>query len=206
MRRSSIVRSVLAVIILAGLAHAGPVHAAATIGASFGYTRVSYPDAPGYSNDVIGLPGASAWGQPGLRVAYLSPDGRWNLLADFGLVSVHRSGSTGTDEETIEALPQFQVSAPAWQGFSPFVNAGVGVVREAVLTAYGDGFSTTRPVFGGGLGVRRAVSEGHGFIREEFHYEQLPARTIGPSKSYEFTFPATNLYSLKLGFDLQVAR
>jgi len=175
------------------------------LGASFGYTHFSYPDSPRFKDDVLGLPGTQAWGQPGLRIGYLARGGRWDLNADVGLVTVHHSGTIGADETTVEALPQVQANAPSWRGLSPFVNGGVGIVYETALTAYGGSFTATRPVFGAGIGLRKPVSDGHGFVRAEFRYDHLPERVTGLSPSDNFTFPATDLFSVKLGFDLVVA-
>jgi hypothetical protein len=119
-------------------------------------------------------------------------------------VNVHHSGSIGADETTIEAQPQFEANAPSWRGLSPFVNGGVGIVYETALTAYGGSFNATRPVYGAGIGLRKQVSDGHGFVRAEFRYDHLPERVTGLSPS-NFTFPATGLFSVKFGFDLVVA-
>jgi hypothetical protein len=208
MGRSNVVRAVQVAIIMVSLAGGRAARAEVALGASFGYTHFSYPDSPHFKDDVLGLPGAQAWGQPGLRIGYLAPGGRWDLNADVGLVNVHHSGTIGADETTVEALPQIQVNAPNWRGLSPFVNGGVGVVHETALTAYGSSFTATRPVFGAGIGLRMPVSDGHGFLRAEFRYAHLPERVAGltPNDSSDsFTFPATDLISVKLGFDLVVA-
>jgi len=84
----------------------------------------------------------------------------------------------------------------------------VGVVHETALTVYGSSFTATRPVFGAGIGLRKPVSDGHGFVRAEFRYDHLPERVAGLTpydSSDSFTFPATDLISVKLGFDLVVA-
>jgi hypothetical protein len=204
MGRSNIVRAVQVAIIIVSLACGRAARAEVTIGASFGYTHFSYPDSPRFKEEVLGFPGTQAWGQPGLRIGYLARGGRWGLNADVGFVTVHHSGTIGPDERTAEALPQIQANAPGWRGLSPFVDGGVGVVYETALTAYGGAFTTTRPVFGAGIGLRKPVSDGHGFVRAEFRYDHLPERVTGLSPSDNFTFPATDLFSVKLGFDLVV--
>jgi len=200
-----VIRTVQCAIVVVSLIGGRSARAEVVLGASFGYTRLSYPDSPRFKDDVLALPGAQAWGQPGLRVGYLARGGRWDLNADVGLVTVHHTGTVGGDETTIEALPQIQVNAPGWRGLSPFVNGGVGIVHETALTSYGGSFTATRPVFGAGIGLRKPVSDGHGFIRAEFRYDHLPERVTTPSYSASFTFPATDLFSVKLGFDLVVA-
>ncbi len=204
MSRCRIIRAVQFAIVIVSLTGGRAARAEVALGASFGYTHLSYPDTPRFNNDVVGLPGTGEWGQPGIRVGYLAPSGRWDLNADVGLVHVQRSG-TSTDETTVEVLPQIQANARGRGGFSPFVNGGVGFVHETVLTAYGSSISTTRPVFGAGIGVRRSVSDGHGLVRVELRYDHLPERVTELTPSDSFTFLATNMFSVKFGFDLLVA-
>lgn len=205
MSRCRVVRALPCLIVIASLVGGRPVRADIVLGASVGYTHLSYPDAPHFKNDVVGIPGTGEWGQPGIRVGYHAPSDRWDLNADFGFVRVQRSGTIGTDETTVEALPQVQANARGWGGYSPFLNGGIGVLHETVLTAYGTSITATRPVFGAGIGVRTPVSEGHGFVRVELRYDRVPER-VAELGSDSFTFPATDLFSVKLGFDLLVAR
>ena len=206
MGRSRIINAVQCAIVVVSLVGGRSARAEVVLGASFGYTYLSYPDSPAFNDNVLGLPGAQAWGQPGLRVGYLARSGRWDLNADVGLVSVHHSGTISADETTVGLLPQIQANAPSWRGVSPFVNGGVGIVHETALTAYGESFAATRPVFGAGIGLRKPVSDGHGFVRAEFRYDHLPERVTSLSPLDTFTFPATDMFSVKLGFDLVVAK
>ena len=204
MNRCRIIHAVQVAIVIVSLAGGGAARAGVALGASFGYTHLSYPDLPHFTNDVVGIPGTEEWGQPGLRVGYLAPGGRWDLNADVGLV--HRSGTVGNDETTVQLLPQVQANARGRGGFSPFVNGGVGIVHESASTLSNSSITATRPVFGAGIGVRKSVSEGHGLVRVELRYDHLPERVKDLSPSETFTFPATDLFSVKLGFDLRVAR
>jgi hypothetical protein len=188
---------VLASVILS-LAGRSVAHAGVVLGASFGYTHFSYPDVPEIGNDVIGIPSSEEWGQPGVRVGYVAPGGRWDLNADVGLV--FRSGTIGGDETSVEVLPQFQVNAGARRGFIPFVNGGVGIAYQTAPIP-SNSISATRPVYGAGAGVRESVSDGHGFVRLELRYDHVPKSEEGT-----LTFFATDMFSIKLGFDLLVAR
>jgi len=189
---------VLAVFSLAASAARSPeAHAGALIGANFGYTHLSYPDIePDFSNNIIAVPGSEEWGQPGFRVGYLSPKGRWDVNVDFGFV--HRSGPVFEDMTTFDLYPQLQYNFPR-EGFSPFINGGIGVHHE---TALGLDLSSSRPIFGVGVGLRKPVSNAHGFIRGEVRYDHIPddEEEIRPGDT--FTFPTTDLFSMKLGFDL----
>jgi hypothetical protein len=153
---------------------------------------------------VVGIPGTEEWGQPGIRIGYLAPGGLWDLNADVGLV--HRSGTIGNDETTVELLPQVQANARGRGGFSPFVNGGVGIVYERASSSFTGSPTGTRPVFGAGIGVRKSVSDGHGLVRVELRYDHLSELVKVVSPFETFIFPATDMFSVKLGFDLLLAR
>lgn len=206
MGRCSVIRAIQCAIVIVSLTGGRVAGAQPVLGASFGYTHLSYPDTPRFRNDVLGIPGTDAWGMPGLRVGYHAPGGHWDVNADVGLVDVNRSGSIAGDETTYEVLPQIQGSVGEWRGFSPFMNGAVGVLHETLFTAFGTSITATRPVLGAGIGVRRPVSEGHGLVRLELRYDRVSERVVELTPSDRFTFPTTNLFSVKLGFDLLLAR
>lgn len=205
MSRCSIIRAVqVAIIIVVSLAGDGAARAEVVLGASlFGYTHLSYPDIPHISNDILGIAGNEEWGQPGIHVGYLTRGHHWDLNVDVGLV--HQSGTLGR-ETRFELLPQVQANARGRGGFSPFVNGGVGIEHESAATSLNSSIGTTRPVFGVGIGVRKSVSDGHGLVRVELRYGHLPERVKEESPNSTAVFLATNLISVKLGFDLLVAR
>src|SRR6266851_4293852 len=90
MSRCRIFRAVQVSIVIVSLASSAVAHADVAMGASFGYTHLSYSIFGQHpTNDVVAVPGSQEWEQPGLRVGYLSPGRRWDLNADIGLV--HRS-------------------------------------------------------------------------------------------------------------------
>lgn len=171
------------------------------LGASFGYTYSTYPDAPKVHNNVVALPGAEDWRQPGLRAGYQDPGGYWDVIADIGLV--HRSGTIGSHETAFELIPQIQVNPLMRDGLSPLINAGIGLDYETF--SLGDrSVNLTRPAFGGGVGLRKSMSDGHGFIREEVRYDYLPKSWKTLSPTLQVGLLATHMLSLKLGFDLVV--
>ncbi len=201
MGRYAIIRAVAVALVTGSFLGGGAAHAEVVLGASLGYTHVSYPDVPHVTNDVVGIPSRELWSQPGIRVGYLAPGGRWDLNADVGLE--RNSSSVGT-VTTFELLPQVQVNAPGRGGFSAFVNAGVGVEHETMPIV--GSVSETRPAFGAGLGVRKSVSDGHGLVRVELRYDHLPKVEKVLSPSNTAVFFARDMFSVKLGFDLLVAR
>ena len=202
--RRRTIRAVQVAIVVASLTGAGEVLAGVTLGASFGYTHLSYPDSPGLTNNVVGIPSNEEWGQPGIRVGYRAPGGGWDLNADVGLV--HESSTIGITETRVELLPQFQANLRRGGGVSPFVNVGVGIEHFRVDDLFAGSVAATRPVFGGGIGVRKPVSDGHGLVRVELRYDRLPKRVKVLDPFTTITFLATNMLSVKLGFDLLVRR
>ena len=176
-------------ILIASLAPAARAEVA--LGASFGYTHLSYSSEFSDNKlDIVGIPGTTVWGQPGIRVGYIAPGRRWDVNTDIGLVY----GSTASgDFSTIEVLPQLQANAHDRGGYGPFVNGGVGVLYDSPSRSN----SATRPVFGAGVGMRKSVSDGHGLIRLELRYDHLPEST---------TFVAVDMVSVKFGFDLLVGK
>lgn len=204
MSRCTIVRAVQVAIFIVSIAGGGVARADVSLGASFGYTHLTYPDTPHFTNDVIGIPGTEVWAQPGIRVGYLAHGSNWDVVTDIGLV--HRSGTIGSTETTFQLLPQVQLNGSERGGIRPFLNAGVGIVHESADTSPNNPISATRPVFGAGIGARKSVSDGHGLVRLELRYDRLSEQSKVLSPSSTFTFPATNMFSVKFGFDLLVAR
>jgi hypothetical protein len=119
---------------------------------------------------------------------------------------MHRSGTIGHDETTAEVMPQLQVNGRGRAMLTPFVNGGIGIVHESAVTPFNIRVTATRPVLGVGLGVRKSVSDGHGLLRIEVRYDHRFEYTKEMNPSETFVFLATNLYSIKLGLDLLVAR
>jgi len=192
---------ILVVIIL--LASAEEAHAQATLGASFGYSHLSYTPEFDASNDVIGIPNLQDWGQPGLRIGYLFPGSEWAVNTDVGFF--HRSGTVGPDLTSFEMLPQVQLSPWTRNGYSPFASVGVGLEHEtADFGSSSD--AATRATFGAALGVRKSVSKSKGFLRAELRYDYLPKSEKALSPSASVIYPETNAFSVRLGFDLVLSR
>jgi hypothetical protein len=187
------------------LAGAEAACAQATIGASFGYSHLSISDSDGLhaSNDVVGIPNLQDWGQPGMRVGYLFPNGNWALNADLGLF--FRSGTVGPDLTAFEFLPQVQWSLWNGGGYAPYVSLGVGLQHDTADLG-SKSVGATRPTFGGGVGVRKSVSKGQGFLRAEVQYGYLPENDKKQDPSSTVIFLETNEFSVKLGFDLVLSR
>lgn len=203
MSRYRIFTLVYVLMVIAIPARGSVAHAGVLVGASFGYTHLSYPDDPSLTHDVVGIPGTAEWGQPGIRIGYLAPGGSWDLNADVGLV--HWSSSFGIEQTAFELLPQAQANLRGGPGFRPFLNAGLGIRYEAT-PSWTRPVSATRPLFGAGIGVRRSVSDDHGFVRAELRYGYVPELTRELSPTSRVAFLAAHQFSVKLGFDLIVSR
>jgi len=174
--------------------------AAITAGASFGYTHTSFPH-ENVTTNAVGIPGREQMGQPGMRLSYLAPGRLWDLNLDVGL---ERLSSSSFHETMFGLLPQFQLNAPAHDGLSPFANVGVGIEYETDFTFRS--ISATRVLLGAGAGLRKSVSDGHGFVRIEIRYDHVPKveKVVNPFES--FTFLARDMISVRAGFDLLLSR
>jgi len=195
--------AVLVAVAIISMGSAGAARAQATLGASFGYSHLSYTYDFDFSNNVIGIPNAEDWGQPGLRIGYLFPGSEWAVNTDVGLF--HRSGTVGPDVTSFELLPQVQLSPWSRNGYSPFASVGVGVEHETAPFGLSS-VSATRATFGGALGVRKGVSKNQGFLRAELRYDYLPKSEKVESSFTTAIFPETNEFSVRFGFDLALSR
>lgn len=204
MRHRGVVRIVWAAIVSLLLTSGSSASAEVSLGASFGYTHLSYRNTAQVTNNVFGVPGTQEWGQPGLRVGYLAPGDRWNVNIDVGLV--HRFGSIGMDETTFQLLPQFQFNEQSRGGVIPFFSGGLGVQHETAVVSSSTSVTATRPVLSVGLGVRKSVSHGNGLVRIELDYAHLFDQVVEIGPSTTLTFPTTSVISVKLGFDLLVVK
>ena len=170
------------------------------LGSSIAYTHRTYPGVPNSASDVFGVPGNQAWGQPGLRAGYLNSKGGWDVFADVGVA--HKVGPIGGDLTALEIMPQAQANAHPWRGPAVFVNAGLGVLYERESISKTRSLDAIRPIMGTGVGIRGLISEGHGLLRLELRYDYVGKHISGVAPQRIVVFPATNLCSVKCGFDL----
>jgi len=158
------------------------------VGANFGVTHYSPDEGDGVTSigwgdgtSLVGL-----W-QPGLRLGGTIGAGQDELYADTALQYLTGSGSSITALQ-MSGNYQHDFSKPRTPG--AYLDAGVGI-----MSLSGDGSSASLPVFGAGLGYSNPFAEGHGRFRLEVRFDHQ-------NEDRDHGFPAANLVSLRLGFDV----
>ncbi len=183
----SSIRSALVVSLLVFLG-SSPAHALDwSLGTHLGVSWI-HGGVPGSGTSTIVATPASTFGyQPALRLGCSDRRHAHEVFVDSGQFFIDEAGSTyhqwAGDVGYQEVL---------WPGrpLSPYANADLGWFNEG-----GAVMSVTSISYGGGLGVRRTVSERHGAVRAEARLEYLNnARNLGR--------PALHTVGLRLGFDL----
>jgi hypothetical protein len=157
------------------------------VGTNFGFSVLMPPHgaddlvtvaAPGQAGTVFPglIPGLRIGASSGLHEGYL----------DLAISVLSASGTTITN---LTAMANYQANFAPASLVSPYLTAGVGVVHASYESE-----SATSPVVGGGVGMRRVLSNGHGGMRFE-------ARVDHFSKSDQGFIEGTAI-GFKLGFDL----
>lgn len=180
---SRIVR--ISVVLLLG---ASPAAAASwSLGTQFGIASISSVKARNGSSTVVGWPANALTYEPGLRLAVGNETHTRDATLDTGWFLLDEAGSTLS---LFTSMGSYQhVFRPEWY-WSPFGNAGVGWYREDAATR-----THTSVRFGGGVGMRHAVRDGHGALRVEARYDHLDG-------DGDVGRPGLNTMGLRFGFDL----
>ncbi len=144
------------------------------------------PSGGGGSTTIFEMPNTVGDLQPGLRLGFRPSDPHHELYLNTGLIYTSRSGH---NSHFLEATVNYQYNLTPQEATSAYLTAGGGL-----LTVGGSNeTASTSGIFGGGLGVRFRVAEGHGSLRAEARLDRF-----GESDSiHEGT-----MFGLRLGFDL----
>lgn len=157
---------------------------------SFGSHEALY-DATDLSGSVVGIGGNYL--VPGLRLGYLCPGGRLEIVSDLGLQmeQVFDIGYT-----RILATPGLEYMVLADRNTTPYFGASVGVLH--VSSDYGS--HTSNAILGGAIGVRHRVASGHGALRAEFRVDHFF------QDDHSDSFSPDNTFGIRFGADLLVTR
>jgi hypothetical protein len=163
----------------------GPSSASVSLGTNFGVT-VHRLSGASSSTTIIEWPNSAGDLEPGLRVGLRPADPHHELYLNSGLI--HQS-SNGSSSHVIEATINYQYNFQPEEATSAYATVGGG------LLSFGgsSGSGATSGLFGGGLGVRVRVADGHGSLRVEARFDRL-----GESDRLS----EASLFGLRLGFDL----
>jgi hypothetical protein len=155
-----------------------------TLGSSVGVEFFSYDRSRGMVNEtVLGTSNSGSF-MPGLSVGLMSSDTGLGAVLDFGYVGRTQS----VDSRVGGGMISIQYDTAVHNSTGIFMNAGMGVYCQS---------SSTRPVLGGGFGVRHAVCDGHGRLRAEARFDRL----FKDPQVYN-DFLKARVVALRFGFDL----
>jgi hypothetical protein len=157
------------------------------IGANLGFTH--YIPEQGDGLTLIGWPsGGNFVGltQPGLRLSFLGSKGLDEIYLDSSMSIISQSGESFS---MFVGTVNYQRNFAPPEGTGAYVTAGLGI---AVLSF--DGFDSSNPILGAGLGVRRGLAHGNGSLRGEIRLDRLFEDDDGLEGLTEI--------GLRLGFDL----
>ena len=190
MRRLPIVLLVLAVLMPA-TAHA----ANWGLGANLGLQAFQTEDVEDFS--VISWPATDLL--PGLRVNFAGENSPHEFHIDTQLIL-----SSGGSESSRDFIAQFgyMFVFPSSTNLSTYLTGAAGAVFSGLDISdpvLGDiNASTASATFGGGIGLRHRMGNGHGTVRAEVRYDRY---TKGEDQGF-ILVPEGNAFALKLGFDL----
>ena len=159
-----------------------------SLGANYGITFY-HPNSPDGNTVIIGLPASAVTFQPGIRLGVLDERMQNELYFDAGVLLLTGDGDT----HLFEITANYQRALSPEKDTSPYVTAGVGVISAG---AYGTG--AVSPVFGGGLGLRAKLNNGHGAIRVEVRADQVVEGNDRGTRVIE----SATLVGFKGGFDI----
>lgn len=144
-----------------------------------------------------------AWPQngliPGLRVGFAGENPKHEFFFDTGLFLASTKNASFSQ---FSGTANYQYNFGGGTGsVSPYFTAGGGLLVERSKDKTPPPtveLSGTAGIFGAGLGIRHKMGNGHGTLRGEVRFD----RTTEAKDTGILIFPAANIISFKLGFDL----
>lgn len=137
-----------------------------------------------------------AWPQGGLRVGFAGDNPMHEFYLDTELDMFSQDEFSASN---ITFMGNYQYNFGSQGSTAPFLTAGVGVNMESLDdgTPGGDA-STTQTIFGGGVGLRHKMGNGHGTLRGEVRYDM-----VGEGKDDDIVLEEkSSVFGIRLGFDL----
>lgn len=175
------------------LVAASPAHAFNWgLGLDLGYSSID-PD-EGESISVSGWPGFGVYVAPGMRVSF-APEGNspHMVYLDTSLLMISVSGD---DQSYTTFIGNYQYNWPVGGNTGPYLTAGAGAFLYRI--SGGGDVNATSAIFGGGVGVRHKMGNGHGTVRAEVRYDKLSKG----EDSGTTVIPESGVFAVRLGFDL----
>lgn len=159
-----------------------------SIGANLGAQFVS-PDTSESATDF-------SWPLGGLRIGFTgaNPMHEFYLDTELGLFSQGDFSAS-----SILFMGNYQYNFASQGSTAPFVTVGVGIDNESIDFGGPSGkISAMQTIFGGGVGMRHKMGNGHGTLRGEVRYDM-----VGEGKDNDVVvLEKASVVSVRLGFDL----
>jgi opacity protein-like surface antigen len=150
------------------------------------------------STTEFSLPSSGA--TPGLRFGFTGTNPEHEVYVDLGLQ--YSSTKNTITQRAFTGAANYQYNFKMSGAVSPYVTAGAGFVLVGEKDERDPDFvtdlSASSAVFGGGVGIRHKMGNGHGTLRAEARFDRL---TEGTDDIF-ILIPEANVFGLKLGFDL----
>jgi hypothetical protein len=202
-------------ILIAVLLVASAVPASAmnwSLGANLGYNMImpANKDIDGDGFDDIESTSQFAWPNsglvPGLRVGFVGENPTHEFFIDTGLDMQSTKNIEGIpDLESVRLLSltgNYQYNFGASGSLTPYITAGGGLLSfgqkgtDLALADYD--LSAMAAIYGGGVGIRHKMGNGHGTMRAEVRFDRSTEGTDGDT----ILLSESNVFAVKLGFDL----
>lgn len=164
-----------------------------SLGSNLGFSSLDMKNASNNLN-VFAWPSNSYLFSPGLRVGFMGDNPMHEFYLNTGMFLVSQGSSS---IHYLQGTVNYQFNMPVQGSTGPYLTGGAGF--DLVGSKYSGGSeSATSAVFGGGLGVRHKMGNGHGVLRAEVRYDHM----VEGKDSGNIIIPETNNLGVVLGFDL----
>lgn len=135
---------------------------------------------------------------PGLRIGFVGDNPQHEFFIDTGLFIASAKNFSSSN---FSASANYQYNFSSTASVAPYVTGGAGVVFDRSKDETGTitvETSATAGIFGGGLGIRHKMGNGHGTMRAEVRFDRV---TEGKDGVVPIIIES-NIIGFKLGFDL----
>jgi len=143
---------------------------------------------------------------PGIRFGFAGENPVHEFYIDTGLfISSTKVNNLDISTRHFDVTGNYQYNFPTSGSVAPYLTAGGGVMVEGIKdqTISSDyDLSATAGLFGGGVGIRHKMGNGHGVLRAEARVDYLTEGTDTVGNTQIIIQQKGTAFRVKLGFDL----
>jgi hypothetical protein len=194
MRRFSILLSMVALLVVS----AAPAFAMRwSVGANLGLSVFSPSEDADPGVTTIAWPGSGM--MPGMRVGFAGENPQHEFFIDTALDLTSIEDVVSTRDFIVTGNYQYNFPSQSNLGFYVTGGAGFDLIGAKDESPGGTAeISATSAIFGGGVGLRHKMGNGHGTMRAEVRYDRISEG----EDSGVIVIPEGGAFGVKLGFDL----